>query len=59
MVKVIKCLDWVRSHVDLALKQKALDLDDAPNTARLTWRMIQDSCMMDVTKRLVGVGTSG
>ena len=45
--------------MDLALKQKALDLDDAPNTARLTWRMMQDSCMMEVTKRLVWVRTSG
>lgn len=32
-------------------------LDDARNTARLTWRMIQDGCVMNVTKSLDGVGT--
>ena len=32
-------------------------LDDARNTAKLTWKMIQDGCVMKVTKCLDGVGT--
>ncbi|XP_071509827.1 ERI1 exoribonuclease 2-like [Diadema antillarum] len=34
-------------------------LDDARNTARLVWRMIQDGCLLSITKTIRSVGQGG
>jgi len=49
------CYVYIISTLNTSHCWICLGLDDARNTARLAWRMINDGCVMQITKSLTAV----